>query len=60
MFQAYLARPAAHTLLTGLSRLCDQTLKQIWAAHDLPKMPRWLRLAATDAASFTRNPMSMS
>jgi [protein-PII] uridylyltransferase len=37
MFQAYLAHPAAHTLLTGLSRLCDQTLKQIWAAHDLPK-----------------------
>lgn len=37
LFQAYLAHPAAHTLLAGLSRLCDQTLKQIWAAHDLPQ-----------------------
>jgi [protein-PII] uridylyltransferase len=38
LFQAYLARPAAHTLLAGLSRLCDQTLRQIWAAHDLPPL----------------------
>jgi [protein-PII] uridylyltransferase len=36
LFQAYLARPAARALLSGLSRLADQTLKQIWAAHDLP------------------------
>jgi [protein-PII] uridylyltransferase len=37
VFQAYLARPVAHTLLANLSRLTDQTLKHIWAAHDLPK-----------------------
>jgi [protein-PII] uridylyltransferase len=37
VFQAYQARPVARTLLVGLSRLTDQTLKQIWAAHDLPK-----------------------
>jgi len=36
LFQAYLARPAAKTLLTGLSRLSDQTLKEIWTAHALP------------------------
>jgi [protein-PII] uridylyltransferase len=36
LFKAYLARPAARTLLSRLSRLADQTLKQIWAAYDLP------------------------
>lgn len=36
MIQTYLAKPAARTLLTGLSRLCDATLQDIWAAHDLP------------------------
>ncbi|MDP2788195.1 MAG: [protein-PII] uridylyltransferase [Pseudomonadota bacterium] len=36
LFQAYLARPAASTLLSGLSRLTDQTLKEIWTAHALP------------------------
>ncbi len=36
LFQTYLARPAAKALLGGLSRLSDQTLKEIWAAHELP------------------------
>jgi [protein-PII] uridylyltransferase len=36
LFQAYLARPIARTLLTGLSRLTDKTLREIWAAHGLP------------------------
>jgi len=36
LFQSYLARPAARALLTGLSRLSDDILKKIWAAHDLP------------------------
>lgn len=36
LFQAYQAQPDARALLAGLSRLCDQTLKAIWTAHDLP------------------------
>lgn len=36
LFQAYQARPAAKQLLAGLSRLADQTLKEIWLVHDLP------------------------
>ena len=36
LFDNYLARPAARTLLSGLSRLCDQTLQAIWAVHELP------------------------
>ncbi len=37
LFQSYLAHPVAKTLLSALSRATDQTLKEIWAAHDLPK-----------------------
>ncbi len=36
MFDAYLAKPAARVLLSGLSHLCDVVLREIWAAHDLP------------------------
>jgi [protein-PII] uridylyltransferase len=36
LFHAYQARPAAKQLLAGLSRLSDQTLKEIWTAHALP------------------------
>jgi len=37
LFQAYLNQPVARTLLSGLSRLTDLTLKKIWAAHALPE-----------------------
>ena len=38
LFQAYLARPAARKLLSGLTRATDITLKEIWAAHALPRL----------------------
>ncbi len=36
LFQAYLARPRANTLLRGLARLTDRILADIWNAHHLP------------------------
>lgn len=33
---AYLARPRANALLTGLTQLTDAVLRDIWRAHDLP------------------------
>jgi [protein-PII] uridylyltransferase len=36
LFQAYLAKPRAFTLLRDLARLTDRLLAEIWAAHDLP------------------------
>ncbi len=37
IFAAYQARPRAPVLLTGLSQLTDQVLRDIWQAHDLPR-----------------------
>ncbi len=37
VFEAYLARPRAHVLLTDLTHLTDQVLRDIWQAHDLPE-----------------------
>jgi len=37
LFEAYLARPHAHALLSGLSSLTDRVLREIWQAHALPE-----------------------
>ncbi|MBU1665327.1 MAG: [protein-PII] uridylyltransferase [Gammaproteobacteria bacterium] len=37
VFEAYLARPRAHVLLSDLTHLTDQVLRDIWQAHDLPE-----------------------
>jgi [protein-PII] uridylyltransferase len=36
LFQAYLAHPQVGALLSGLSRLTDQVLSEIWITHDFP------------------------
>ncbi|MDP2832932.1 MAG: [protein-PII] uridylyltransferase [Pseudomonadota bacterium] len=37
LFEAYLARPRAQVLLSDLTHLTDQVLRDIWQAHGLPE-----------------------